>query len=438
MLEQFKKYSLVALMGGAVAMTSCEDATNTGDITPDIDTEKQVTVKGNATFGNVTTGGRVAVGISQFIVNVKEIELEIDDKDERSATDSVYSDLEFQGPFVLDLLSDSLNVDIAGANIPLGIYNQIGFKVSPSQDATSGINGKSVKIEGDIAGTPFIFWTDQEEKFKVNFPNNGGDFVVDNTGFVLVINFDLDQLFGPNGTVDLSTAQDGNGDGIIEIYPNDPDGNNVLAIKILSGLEESTDIDEDEDFDEDGKGNKEDEDDDGDGINDDEDDDDDNDGVKDEDDDDADGDGKNDDDEDAEDDDNNNGEDDGDKDHDDDENDDEGDQATEIGSYLSVGTWGVSSYTAQEDQTDEFVGMVLTFDSKEDIKVVQGDVEFEGEWEAITNTDTPLLLLEFEDTRNHPLFNLEDDWTIISMDSAKFELQKVKNGYTKSLIIEQN
>jgi hypothetical protein len=43
-------------------------------------------------------------------------------------------------------------------------------------------------------------------------------------------------------TIDLSSTTDGNGDGIIEISPNDTDGNNALANTIKNLTKEGIDL----------------------------------------------------------------------------------------------------------------------------------------------------------------------------------------------------
>ncbi|MEP1093473.1 MAG: hypothetical protein ABJG78_00085 [Cyclobacteriaceae bacterium] len=379
MFRKTNKFVIAALI--ALMVWSCNDSGN--DPTPEIDSGKLVTIKGNATYG--APGGRIAadVGISQFLVNVEEIELKIDDSDSRSVTDSVYTDNEFQGPFILDLLSDTLAVDLAQADLPKGIYDELEFDVAPSSDASSPLDGKSILISGDIAGVPFTFWTDEEEEFEINFPKNGGDLVVDSTGFVLVINFELNTIFGPNGSIDLSRAKDGNGDGTIEIHPDDPDGNNILAVKILSELEDAVEIEEDKDEDEDGEGEEDEED-------------------------------------------------------EEDETDDEGEdeaEANEITMILTDGTWVVSFYSAAEEGTALFESLTLTFNEFDDIVAVFNETEIIGEWEAITNTEPALLLLEFEVEDDHLLENLEDDWNIVLMEEGKLELEKVTDGFTKELTI---
>ncbi|MEQ8905304.1 hypothetical protein [Ekhidna sp.] len=416
---------LAAFLGFGVV--SCNNSS--GDLLPAIDTNKKMTVKGKATYGSTPTGGRIAaaVAIDKFLVNVEKLELKIDEADERSATDSVHSEPEFDGPFVLDLLADTLAVDLAGAEIPAGIYDEIEFDLAPSNDASSGLDGKSVLIEGDISGVPFKFWTDKREDFEINFTKNGGDLVVENTGFVIVIDFNLDALFGVNGTVDLSKAKDGNGDGVIEIYPNDPDGNNTLSVKILSELEDAAELEEDEDLDEDGEGNSEDDDIDGDGVENDEDEDDDNDGINDDEDNDDDGDGEDDDDED-----NDDGE------TDDDDADEQKESA--INTLLMSGDWTLTSYVDKtgSDLTDEFTGFYFSFDAGEALRADNLDTQVvvEGEWEAITNSDMPILLIEFE-VEEGPFEQLEDDWDIVSTSDTKVELTSSSDSGNKTLVLEQ-
>lgn len=416
-----------------VVLVSCSDS-GSGDVGPDgiLDLDKKVTVKGSASFNDVSSGnGRIesTVMISEFLVNVIELELEIDEDDERFGIDSVYSDAEFQGPFELDLLSDSIAVDLAGIDIPVGIYDEIEFKISPSTNAGSTLDGKSAYISGDIDGVPFIFWTDEEEEFEVNFPNNGGDMVVGNVGLVITINFDLNQLFGPDGSIDLSRAKDGDGNGIIEIYPDDPDGNNLLAVIILSELEESTEIEEDEDLDEDGTGNDEDDDIDGDGKDNDEDDDDDNDGEKDEDDDDDDGDGIRDEDEDDEDDDEEEDE------EEDDEDREEEEEENNIITTLTTGSWEVEEYLENEEElTGLFENVTFTFTNDNSLSIGMNDQVFTGSWDIITNSDDPLLLMDIEG--DSTLLILKDDWEIDAEDD-ELELEKETEDMEKELVLKK-
>lgn len=64
---------------------------------------------------------------------------------------------------------------------------------------------------------------------------------LNNSSFDLVFNFDLNQVLSQ---VDLSSAVDGNGNGIIEIGPDDTDGNNVLAQSLNDHIEDATEMED--------------------------------------------------------------------------------------------------------------------------------------------------------------------------------------------------
>jgi hypothetical protein len=283
--------SIAAALISAAVLTGCQSGE---DIAPELTENKLVTMRAGATYsGSSTSSGRLASAssIMRFEVNLQEIEFELDEDDPRYGVDSVYDEIEFEGPFFIDLLAENVAVNIADAEIPQGIYEEVEFELEPSTDPTSPIYEKSIVIEGTIGETPFIFYTDETLDFEVDFDNLDGNLDITESGFVLTINFDLDALFA---AIDLSEAVDGNGDGVIEIYPEDPDGNSDLSYDIMDMLEEVTDLDDEADLDEDGIGNKDDDDIDGDGVDNDEDEDDDNDGQDDDEDDDDDNDGEDD------------------------------------------------------------------------------------------------------------------------------------------------
>jgi hypothetical protein len=87
----------------------------------------------------------------------------------------------------------------------------------------------------------FIFTHDFEKEFSIDYEDNNQSLIINNNSYDLVLNFDLNQWLS---SIDLSTAVDGNGDGTIEISPNDPDGNNNLANQLNEDLEGSCEIDD--------------------------------------------------------------------------------------------------------------------------------------------------------------------------------------------------
>ncbi|MEQ9007042.1 MAG: hypothetical protein RLP12_04095, partial [Ekhidna sp.] len=155
--------------------------------------------------------------------------------------------------------------------------------------------------------------------------------------------------------------------------------------------------------------------------------DDDNDGINDDEDNDDDGDGEDDDDED-----NDDGE------TDDDDADEQKESA--INTLLMSGDWTLTSYVDKtgSDLTDEFTGFYFSFDAGEALRADNLDTQVvvEGEWEAITNSDMPILLIEFE-VEEGPFEQLEDDWDIVSTSDTKVELTSSSDSGNKTLVLEQ-
>ena len=58
----------------------------------------------------------------------------------------------------------------------------------------------------------------------------------------LVVDLDLNLLFNSSLGIDLTQAQDGNEDGLIEISPTDEDGNNALAEQIKEQIKDVIDL----------------------------------------------------------------------------------------------------------------------------------------------------------------------------------------------------
>jgi len=220
-----------------------------------------VALKATATINTAAKIGATAKSssttsttITSFKINIGNIEFHRNEKEDTNTTsnDSIYGDSELKGPFELDLASGNTSINIATVDIPNNIYDKINFELHKSKDANSDIFGKSVEIKGDINGTPFVFWTDAEEEMQVKFntgtnspPRKANNIVVTGTQTTTTINFNLSSIFGATSTIDFSSATDGNGDGIIEISPDNVDGNADLARTIKNLLEEDTDLEND-------------------------------------------------------------------------------------------------------------------------------------------------------------------------------------------------
>lgn len=182
------------------------------------------------------------VVVTDFKINIKEIEFEFDKADPRASTEVEIKDIKLKSPFELDLLNGNTAITtlLNTIELPNATYEEVEFKM---HKAVSGpMNGKSIVMSGTINGKPFEFWHDTDEEFEIDFTDGNKDFVVNGVNQKLTIAFNLNTLLTAVTGVDITVARDGNGNGIIEINPNDNDGNKDLAHLIKKKIEEATDL----------------------------------------------------------------------------------------------------------------------------------------------------------------------------------------------------
>lgn len=194
------------------------------------------------------------VFVSDFRVNIREFELEMEDAEYESDNESEYDDdiwdddgyydyedeFELEGPFELDLLAGEIN--FLTVDVPNGDFEELEFKFDRSTDPNSDLFGKSVLIQGTINDIPFIFWNDFEDEVEVDFEESEFDISIRSNTEGIIIEFDLSEVFDVVSGVDLSQAADGNENGTIEISPEDPDGNNSLAETIRERIKTAIDL----------------------------------------------------------------------------------------------------------------------------------------------------------------------------------------------------
>ncbi|MFY8182542.1 MAG: DUF4382 domain-containing protein [Flavobacterium sp.] len=179
------------------------------------------------------------VNLTSFKINLKEIEFEMEDS---SSGDGFYGDdddIELKGPFELNLLNGTY--EITSLNVPSGVYKEVEFKMAKNRTIGSDMYNKSIEIKGTINGVPFEFWHNVEEDFEIDYEDTNQNIVVSNNSTSIIFDFDLTSALN---SVDLSSATDNDGDGIIEINPNDTDGNQSLANLIKDKIKDSCDLDD--------------------------------------------------------------------------------------------------------------------------------------------------------------------------------------------------
>ncbi|TJY33417.1 hypothetical protein [Pontimicrobium aquaticum] len=252
----YKNFSILLLF--VILLTlSCtkdeDDMNGHGQLTLNV-SSSTANIPGSSGSASRTTGGNSDIVITDFLLNIKEFELELDiesdhddDNDDELWDDDGYFDyedeIELTGPFELDLMSNQFS--IVSVNLPNGVYEEIEFKFDKSTDANSDLFNKSILIKGTIDATPFEYWHDFEDEVEIDFDNPEYDLTINNNGTDLTINFDLTNVFNSITGVDLSQAADGNANGIIEISPSDNDGNNALAEQLKNKIKDYIELSDD-------------------------------------------------------------------------------------------------------------------------------------------------------------------------------------------------
>lgn len=241
---------LFLVLGIALNLTSCsKDEVGDG--------KGAVAIGATASFNPVNAGKTASatkmdgLSIDKFLINLIEFELEMDPEegmddqgeDEDWDDDGAFDfedEIELEGPFTLDLLAGS--IEFLNVEVPNGRYEEVEFKINKNKDPESPLFEKSVLIEGSINGTPFVFWHDFMDEIEVDFEDPSIDLTVEETETGVVIHFDLNAMFNSGSGIDLSQARDLNEDGIIEISPEDQDGNNELAQQIRNRMRDIIDL----------------------------------------------------------------------------------------------------------------------------------------------------------------------------------------------------
>jgi hypothetical protein len=158
-----------------------------------------------------------------------------DDNDESYGSDD---DFELNGPFELSLTSEVITV--INVEIPVGEYEEVEFEMDRSTNPNSDLYQKSILMRGKISGTEFKFFHTFSEEFEVDYEDAGQNLVItEENNNTVVFEFDLTSVFN---SVDLSGATDGNENGVIEISPEDNDGNRQLANRIKNAIKTYVDL----------------------------------------------------------------------------------------------------------------------------------------------------------------------------------------------------
>ena len=104
---------------------------------------------------------------------------------------------------------------------------------------------------------------------------------------------------------------------------------------------------------------------------------------------------------------------------------------------VTNGTWNVSYYFDDSDETLNFKGYNFTFNSNGTIMVVKEKNTIAGNWSTFVNSGQNIFLLKFDDSK---LDDLEDDWKITEFTSTNVRLKNkdASDGATDYLYFTKN
>ncbi len=234
-----KRIILVALLAfTAVMIQSCGEDEN-------IPTNAQASFEMRAVTGSTTSpNGRVAntgFTFTEVFAGVTEIELETleEDLEEEENGEDENEEVEFEGNFVINLLTGTSDPDFGLSELLAGVYQEIEieFENILEGDKTLIVNFNFIP-EGATNPTFVEFSTSEE--FELEIENEAG-FVLDG-GAVneILVTLDLDVLLA---SIDFSSLV-ADEDGVIRI--NETSNSNVMQI-IVDKLEVALEAEEEED-----------------------------------------------------------------------------------------------------------------------------------------------------------------------------------------------
>ncbi|WP_428224993.1 hypothetical protein [Flavobacterium sp.] len=240
--------NLLFILGFSVLATSFIACNKDNDDQLMATTDSAIKITAKATYtGNKTAKLASTLSLSSIKVNLKEIKFHYEGKDSIETHHSGDDDhdgffdgddnFKLKGPFEVELLNGP--VDFIATDIPKEVYSDIRFKLDKSKNSASELFNKSIQIKGKIIDKPFVFWHFAEDDFRIDFANAADNVIIGDNLVTITFDFNLDEALSK---IDLSKAKDGNGDGIIEISPLDPDGNQSIAHQFKDLIKKSCHI----------------------------------------------------------------------------------------------------------------------------------------------------------------------------------------------------
>ena len=229
-----KSLKKVIILITILAIISCSTENDDGSIL------LEVKAVNTASKANALKVANANVVFTDFRISIRDVVFKNDD-DPNSNLDT--DEIQFRGPYQIDLLdnSNAITQTIGEAFVPDGLYKELRFKFHKDEDlsATDNLFDKSIYIEGTLDGKPFVFWHDTSENLDLG---RSTGVRVQNGVVNFTVQFDISQFLSSLHQIDLSQATDANENGIIEIFPNDQDGNQEIAKDLKDNIKATADL----------------------------------------------------------------------------------------------------------------------------------------------------------------------------------------------------
>ena len=250
MMKMMKKITLVSALAISVSLIqSCDDSSDDNNpITNEAQANfemRAVTTQSNLSpvEGRVTATGYT---FTEVIAGVTEIELEtLEEKNQEAANgyEDEDDEIEFEGNFIVNLLTGTSDPDFGLSEILPGIYEEVEVSFENILEDNNSLIAKFYKVTDGSPDTTFVEFATEEE-FEIEIEDDEEGFVLDNgTITSIFVTLDLDVLFGAIDLNSLIPDQDG----VIRI---NEDSNSEVMENIIDKLEEALDS-YDEDYDDD-------------------------------------------------------------------------------------------------------------------------------------------------------------------------------------------
>jgi hypothetical protein len=214
---------------------------------------------GSTTIGNALNSNDIEYTVAKLVVSEIEFEQAVDCSVDDDGVDESEIEFEYEGPFVVNLLTQKSYPSFDEIVIEKANYCKFKFKLDKLEDdeIPSGVSSNdnivdnSVYIEGTYQGSlPFVVKLDQDEEYEMVSESASGLGLASGSLNTIFLVFDLSKLF--EGIDDLASLDQDSGTVYID-KDNNQDEYDIIKenLKTFSNLRKDSDDDDELDEDDD-------------------------------------------------------------------------------------------------------------------------------------------------------------------------------------------